>query len=43
MNPLDVIKYDRTKKELETFLLFAMCVAGKNAQQQGEKTRTFHQ
>ena len=41
MSPLDVIKYDRSHEELQHFLLFAMCVAGKNATQQGEKLVNF--
>ena len=41
MNPLDVINYERTEAQLQEFLLFAMCVAGKNADQQGRKLDLF--
>lgn len=32
-------KYDRTDEELEAFLIFAICVAGKNADQTIEKVK----
>lgn len=37
VDPNDVTKYDRTTAELEEFLLFGVCVQGKNSQVQSRK------
>jgi hypothetical protein len=41
MNPLEVTNFNRTTIQLQEFLLFAMFVAGKNAEIQGEKLGQF--
>ena len=37
IDPFDVTKYDRTIPELEEFLLFCICVAGKQANKTAER------
>jgi thermostable 8-oxoguanine DNA glycosylase len=39
--PAEVTRYDRTDAELEEFLLFAVCVAGKNSKIQAGKLADF--
>ncbi len=39
--PAEVTKYERTTAELEEFLLFAVCVAGKNSKIQAKKLAEF--
>lgn len=41
VDPNDVTHFDRTKAELETFLLFAILVAGKKASMQAKKLDEF--
>ena len=41
IDPNDVIKYDRTRYELEEFLMFCILVAGKNSWIQAEKLDAF--
>ncbi len=41
INPFEITNFERTEKELQTFMLFCVCVAGKNAQQQAAKLEKF--
>ena len=41
IDPANITNFDRTKAELEEFLLFGLCVAGKKATVQAEKLERF--
>jgi thermostable 8-oxoguanine DNA glycosylase len=41
INPDQITNYNRTEEELEEFLMFAICVAGKNAKQTAKKLNAF--
>lgn len=41
INPSQVTKFDRTDLELQTFILFCVCVAGKSSEQQARKLEIF--
>jgi thermostable 8-oxoguanine DNA glycosylase len=41
ITPATITKYDRTEEELEEFLMFAILVAGKSAEQQARKLDEF--
>ena len=43
INPNQITKFDRTTAELQEFLLFAICVAGKNSAIQAQKLEDFLQ
>lgn len=41
INPFAITNFERTEHELQTFMLFCVCVAGKNAVQQAAKLEKF--